>query len=187
MKLSRFGVFAGLLVASSALTFADVIPVDGTWEEFLFGAVGTYATACPGCTPTINPVANRTPALPYTFSGPATIDVLDLFVAGDQFAVFDNSVLLGDTSSVSAASGIGSCANDISCALTDSAYSQGIFTVGGGSHSITIETIQNASGFSTGGAAVLEATAPVPEPSSVLLFVTATLGVGGALKRRLAR
>ena len=183
------GIAVGLLFLGSAtLTFGDVLPVNGSWEEFLFGAAGSFATGCGGgCEATTNPVADQSLAAPWTFSGPATLTVLDLFLIGDEFNVYDNSVLLGPTGTV-VNSGASPCGNDIGCAKLDAGptgYSEGIFDLGAGAHSITIQVFQNAVGAS-GGAAVLSASAPaVPEPSSVALFGTVLAGVAIALKRKL--
>ena len=164
-----FLTVAAFLALSANTMFADALFTDGTWEEFLFGSTGSFATGCGGsCALTTDPVADASLNAPWTFNGPAILQVLDLFVAGDQFAVFDNSVLLSNTS-VPTNTGVSGCSNDIGCALADTAdYSYLDIALGGGSHSITIQVIQNASG-DTGGAAVLSATA-TPEPGTLALL-----------------
>src|SRR5580698_4321652 len=59
-----------------------ITEADG-WVAFTFGSVGSSVG-------------------PFTFTGPEQINVTDGFEAGDQFAVFDGSTLLGDTSFVPA-------------------------------------------------------------------------------------
>jgi len=185
-RFQVLGIIALLIAAFGAqAAFADAIPTDGSWTEFLFGVANTpsaAAVACGGCVGTTNPVAAVGVSPPWTFSGPATLDVLDLFIAGDQFAVYDNAVLLGDTS-VPTNTGYAACSNDIGCALADANYSQGIWSLGAGGHAITIDVIQNAVTSPTGGAAVLEATS-VPEPSSLLLLGIGLLGLGGTVRRK---
>jgi hypothetical protein len=178
-----FLTVAAFLMLSANSMFADALFTDGTWEEFLFGGVGSFGGICSSCVATTDPVADQTLNAPWTFSGPATLQVLDLFVAGDQFAVFDNNVLLSDTS-VPTNTGVNSCNGDIGCALADTAdYSYLNVSLGGGNHSITIQVLQNAAG-NTGGAAVLSASS-VPEPGTLALLAGG-LGVLGFWRRRRA-
>jgi PEP-CTERM motif len=158
-----------LLAALSASSMFGGALTLGTWEEFLFSGTGSFATGCSGgCGPTVNPVADQTLAAPWTFTGPADLRVLDLFTAGDQFAVFDNSVLIGNTS-VPTNTGVTTCNNNIGCAMVDTTDYSGLqILLGAGAHSITIQVIQNAAGTS-GGAAALNASA-VPEPGTLALL-----------------
>jgi hypothetical protein len=160
-----FLTLAAFVTLSANTMFADVLFTDGTWEEFLFGGVGSFATGCGGgCEPTTDPVADASLNAPWTFTGPAMLQVLDLFTSGDQFAIFDNNVLLSNTSTPG---GNGACVNDIGCALADTAdYSYLDYALGAGDHSITIQTVAAVSG---GGAAVLSATA-TPEPGTLALL-----------------
>jgi PEP-CTERM motif len=137
------------------------------WVTFFFNGVGSFDTA--GA---------------YTFSGPETLNVTDGFAAGDQFAVFDNGVLLGDTSSV-AYNATSLCSTGPTC-FGNLALSQGSFNVGPGSNSITIEAILSPFGNGEAFLEIVPATAsPTPEPSGFLLFGTGLLGVLSAAKRKL--
>jgi hypothetical protein len=176
---------AGILALSAGSVFAGAVATDGSWTEFQFGVVGTFASGCSGaCLATVNPVASQVAGSPWTFSGAAVLTVTDLFLEGDQFQVFDNSVSLGDTS-VPLNTGLNPCTNNIGCALANSDYSTGVFDVGGGDHSITIEVIQNALGSANGAAALSVDAAPTPEPGTMVLF-GAGLGLLGLVRRRRA-
>jgi PEP-CTERM motif len=141
------------------------------------------ATCGGECGTTVNPVAEQATSPPWTFSGPAEVLITDLFVAGDRFEVFDNLASLGVTSVVTN-TGVSTCDNDIACALASLAYSHASFSLGAGTHSITIDIIQNAVGTS-GGAAVFSAVAAVPEPGTWLLLGSGLASLGLAVRRRL--
>ena len=164
---------------------ADPIGVDGSFHEFGFGEATSPVAPCGvgGCGPTVNPVAEQATSPPWTFSGPAAVLITDLFQAGDRFEVFDNLASLGVTSVV-ANTGVDTCDNDIACALASLAYSHASFSLGAGTHSITIDIIQNAAGTS-GGAAVFSAVAAVPEPGTWLLLGSGLVSLGLAVRRRL--
>ncbi|MGH9345425.1 MAG: PEP-CTERM sorting domain-containing protein [Terriglobia bacterium] len=162
-----------MVLAVAVPLMADSVSADGSYHEFLFGNVGSFAVSCAGgCLATTNPVAEETSTPPWTFTGPGTIFALDLFQPGDEFAVYDNSILLGDTSAPDPTA-VDTCSGNIACAMADSGYSQGSFSVGGGSHSITIEVTQS----NQGGAAVFSVSGnAVPEPASAALLL---IGLGG--------
>ena len=103
--------------------------------------------------------------------------MVDGFHSGDQFQVFDFGVSLGLTSSV--ASGVDGCSGGngpIHC-LADSRFSNGSFSLGAGSHSMTISTVAGE----TSGGAWFEVASGVPEPYSFLLV---GLGLGLIAWRR---
>ena len=100
MAVNSSKLLLSALVAALPLA-AGAITVDGSYHEFLFNNVGTFAMGCAGgCVGTINPAAEETSTPPWTFSGPARVFVLDLFQIGDEFTLFDNNAVVGNTSTV---------------------------------------------------------------------------------------
>ena len=171
-KLALAFLVLGILALSAAPTFASVVLTDGSWHEFHFGGVGSFAEGCSSnCVPgTTDPVADQTTTSPWTFSGSAVLTVQDLSISVDRFQVFDNDVSLGDTSVETPGS---DCGFDIGVCSSNVALSKGIFSLGAGSHSITIQMVDSGQG---GGAAALKAVAATtPEPSALPLL---SLGLG---------
>lgn len=84
----------------------------------------------------------------YTSESPTTLRVTDAFCYGDVFRVYDNEQELGDTSDPgsSACGGPG----DGDAAYEDPDMSSGCWLLLPGSHSITLDVIQNP--FGSGGA-----------------------------------
>ena len=175
------------LWVSPSLVSATAVTADGSFHQFRFGVAGTpsaAASSCGGiCTATTNPVAEQTSSPPWTFSGPGTLFVLDLLVVGDRFEVFDNLVSLGITSVV-VNDGANPCGGNIGCATGNLAYSQASFALGAGSHSVTLNVVQNAAGFTAGEGVFRVSANAVPEPGSLMLVVTGFLGVGLVARRR---
>lgn len=141
----------------------------GAWYLFSFTGVGIDATGCaygPPCAD--NP--------PWTFTGRANFTVTDAFDHGDIFQIYDNGVLVGTTSTVAVSPGP---EWDPDICLQDPLYSHGVFTLGPGSHSITIRP--SASPFGGGDAWFRLDPAPDPIPTMTewgLIIFIVLAGIG---------
>lgn len=171
--------------------FASPIAVDGTYHEFSFGLAPGAAGGClnENCSATTDPVAELDSTSPWTFSGAASIFVLDIGDIGDIFGIADNGTSLGTTSSTT---GTGRpCDFDIGCALENTGptgYSSGTFLVGAGDHSISFSIVANAPGTTAGNAVFTVSPtngnlSSVPEPGTYLL-TGSVLALLGLIRRR---
>jgi hypothetical protein len=172
-----------LSLGTAAVSKADPVVVGGKWYEFLFGAAGSFATACPSSTcgpsPTGNSIFAGDP--PWTFTLGAeggTLTVTDASFIGDSFNIFDFGVLIGMTPTVAA---VGDCDSDPVPCLANPQVSHGVFSLGPGAHSITIQVRDSPFRF---GAAYFRADSPIPEPTTLLLLATGLAGVATKFGRR---
>jgi len=128
----------GLLGAVVAVLLAGVaalggaIPIDGGWQYASWDGCGVVWTDGP-----------------YTFTAPGAVilEVRDDFLVGDQFRVFDNGSLLGETST------------------PGPGYSEGEWTLSAGAHSITIQVIVNP--YCYGGFYLQVSTPPDTTPPTI--------------------
>ncbi|MEO2090110.1 MAG: hypothetical protein ABGY75_11510, partial [Gemmataceae bacterium] len=175
MRKAMFCLAVALLTSSICLaspmngSYTGIVPAGpvnsgktgDNWNKFYFGGTGSFATGgASGGEPNTFPSLSSPP---WTFFGPADIRVTDAFLAGDQFAVYDFGVLIGTTSG-----GVSTGGTDIDpvLAFANPIYGKGVFSVGGGNHSITIQAVTSPFG---GGGAFFQVVA-TPEPLSVVVF-----------------
>jgi hypothetical protein len=166
------------LAVSALPMFGSTISVDGTYHEFAFGLAPDIATGCAGhsCTPSTNPVAEQSSDSPWTFSGQAILFLIDVGHKGDRFEAFDNSISLGLTTDVGNPPNVDDCGFNIGCAVANLGYSRGTYLLPAGSHSITIDLVQNAGTTEFGQAFFSVSPAEsVPEPETAGLFTVGLL------------
>lgn len=152
----------------AAPTPAPPLPVDGTWTLFCW-TMGVGSLNVEGA---------------FTLTGPATLDVTDAFIDGDQFDVLDNNVSIGMTSTPT---DTGAFQGDPDAAFADPDWSSGTFSLGSGGHSITIRLTAAATGFND-GCGYLRAMPAVPATPAWALaaLVVALSAAGYSLLRRRA-
>ncbi len=179
------------LAALSAQTpaHATVLPSDGHWATF---AVDSFLASNSG----LGWIDDAGNALHFTFvvagGFVGTLTVLDTGFAGDTFSVLNGASLLGPTSAVPLRQYDPSAIaiEDADVAFANAAFSRATFSLAPGAYSIGGVLAQSLmSGTdpldATSGALRLTigSVAPVPEPSSLALFL-AGVGVVGTVARR---
>jgi hypothetical protein len=162
----------GLGMIPGGAAHADAVSL-GTWYEFAFGLAPSFAYQFNG------------PAPPWTYSESfgTRLTVTDIDNEGDMFTVYDNGSAIGSTSTV-ANTGITMNVYDPDTALTIPELSHGIFDFSPGSHSITIQIVQNALGLIDGAAYFRVDSAAVPLPPTVYLLGGSLVGLLGFRLRR---
>lgn len=161
--------FRKILAVTGALTLgltplpasATVLVVDGGWQPFSFGGVGSSWGV-----------------FTFELTGSAELQVTDAFASGDQFEVFINTVSQGQTS---APTTIGdNIGNNYSAAFLDPRWSSGSFLLGPGSYTISGTT--TLSPFGSGGAAIQLISGAIPEPGTWAMMIVGFGFVGGAMR-----
>lgn len=169
LTLSCTAVVSALLFVPSAS--ADPVPVGGAvasvgglWQEFSFAGPGSFGTACVGCTPSDAGNSEYAPNPPWTFFMPGpkagNLTVVDAFLIGDTFQVYDFGIPLGMTSAVPAS---GNCGSDPEDCLWIA--STRVYLMAPGFHSITIQAVDSPFGS---GAAYFRVRQPSCPPWPVM-------------------
>ena len=141
--LTAVVLLMGFVGAAQAAQAVDIKVCDKLWYEFGFSAIGVDATDGSGTTPSSAGNSQDAPAPPWTFSSlvPTYLTVVDAFLEGDAFNVFNFGVGIGATTAV-ANTGNNSGTSDPVVALTIPELSQGTFFLPAGNHSLTMQPYQ---------------------------------------------
>lgn len=174
---------AALLAALCGQAEAASLTADGAWNTF---DVDDLSSAS-GNLEWIDLDGNAL-SFDFTLTESAYLKVVDAGFAGDRFNVYDNGVLLDQTSAV-ANTYPGSIGLNFDTAYASDIFSKGLFLLGAGNHSITGLLSQSALDDSnlpinaTVGAVSLTA---VPLPAAAWLYLTGTALMGFVSRRRKA-
>ena len=172
--------FAIMAMPSSSAAISSAIGPE-PWGNFSFGAVNSFADACTVCDGSSGGNSFYLGIPPWTVSlgEQAFLIVQDVFVNGDRFQVFDNSVPInGD---ITDPVGLFSCGDNPAVCFTNPNVFKEIFNLAPGDHSFTIQAIAAPVGFFGGEAHLCVSTSrtscspvsapePLPEPASMLLL-----------------
>ena len=172
----RGGLLLSVLLGWGGAALAGPIPFDD-YLQFSFteaGSAGCYPTDPNGdfCIPSSGTPTSFLDAPPWTFTAAsaATLTVLDAFLSGDQFEVFDFGTSLG----LSSAPVLGAdCGDDPVTCLANNSMSKLVAALTAGAHSITIVPVLVPEFGGTGYLQVTgtPGTTPVPEPAPFTLWV----------------
>lgn len=180
MVKKKFLVVAALLSALCTHAEASTLTADGAWNAFDVD----NSVSNSGNLEWID-LDNNALSFDFTLSGSAYLKVVDGGFAGDRFNVYDNGVLLDQTSFVSNTYP-DSIGLNFDAAYASGLLSRGLFWLGAGSHSITGLLSQSA----LDGATPLNATVgavsltAVPLPAAAWLYVTGAALMGFVSRRR---
>ena len=173
----------GTVLGAALPALADPIPFN-TFLQFSFAEAGTAAAGCDPADPaggfcfSSDPATAFIGAPAWTFVAPTggvTLTVIDAFLSGDRFEIFDFGANLGLTSNPVDGSDCGD--SPLPC-LADPSMSSAVLALGAGAHSLTIVPLLAPGG---GGSAFLQVST-IPEPTSALLL---SLGLAGLAARRI--
>ncbi len=167
-KLLAAMALAGTMLGGGTFSSAALVVLSpGVWDDFYFYAAGTAVDET------------------WAFDLPAgySLYVTDAFLSGDQFAVYNDGVLLGLTSYVATgASGY----EEPQGAYDSGLYSRGEFPLFAGYYG-NIHLFVELSPHGSGGAFIKidhSSLSPVPEPATMFLFGAGLLGFTAVRRRK---
>ena len=178
---------AAAVIAAPAHATTVALPADGSWNEF---TVDNSVAPAYG-----NGWIDFADGSPLSFSftiaagSVGTLTVVDAGFAGDTFAITNFGTVIGDTSSVPTGTIEGSSVTDFDAALANPAYSQGVFTLGAGTYSISgwlLQSVLDDTGAaldSTYGGLRLSVSV-VPEPTGAALLLGGLAALALVARRR---
>jgi len=180
MNKNKLFLAAVVMSTLCAQAEASTLVADGAWNAFDVDELTSASTGLEWIDLDGNALS-----FDFTLSGSAYLKVVDGGFAGDRFNIYDNGVLL-DQTSVASNTYPASLGLDFDAAYASSLYSRGLFWLGAGSHSITGLLSQSALDGSTPINATVGAVSltAVPLPAAAWLYVTGTALMGFISRRR---
>jgi hypothetical protein len=161
---------AGLALFASKPVYASPISIGNNYGALCSGANSDCSNA-PAALDWLDPGPS-----PWTFTGAASITLIDCCSIPDQYSLFDGVDFIG----TSALGSPGCSSGSVASLLADPNCGRGTFALGSGSHSLRIQNIGNE-GISEMNFIVARAT---PEPASMLLLGAGLLGLRVIRRRR---
>lgn len=174
------GVKLGMAAAMAAAAFglatasakADTIPVNGGWDVFEFGGVGS-------------PVFDQYGNIDFTFdlTTANVLRITDGYFDGDQFDVIINGADQGPTSTPTVATSYVGDNWNYAFFVDGASYSHAAYLLGPGSYDVEAYMVQSPYGDGA-GAFEVGGPIPVPEPQAWALMILGLGGIGGMARRR---
>lgn len=168
---------AGLLSAIMACPgLAAPIPLDGGWQYFAFGDVGSSFGQ----------------TFDFTLADSAEFKITDVNYDGDQFQIYINAVSQGLTS---APANDGTYFTDPNLAFASPLFSHGSYILGPGSYSISGTVVASPYGSGHAFAELVSYQMPdpdptpaaVPEPATWAMMLVGFGAIGFTLRRKIGR
>ncbi|OAI20946.1 hypothetical protein A1359_20010 [Methylomonas lenta] len=173
---------AAFLAVNSGQIHAATLNADGAWNVF---DVDEFSASSGGLE--WIDIDGGALSFDFTLTESAYLKVVDGGFSGDQFQVFDNGQLLGETSTASNNYPT-SLGLDFDQAFSNADYSQGVYLLGVGSHTITgllsISAIDDIGDDINATVGAVSLTA-VPLPAAAWLYAIGLAFFGAVSRRRI--